>query len=146
MSFRLRDKSMASFNSVMGIYDSISETLEGSKPDGNLEEIKDKLSEIQEALDTVEWGCQLIPLNIQLSSHVDVIKSSMTTLHHYLNNPYSAHFRQDFIEQAKSLQNSLTRILERLVMPEISEECYLDVMKNHTEVSSIMIPNLYIRP
>ena len=140
MSFRLRDKSMASFNSVMGIYDSISETLEGSKPDGNLEEIKDKLSEIQDALNMVEWKAS------QLSSHVDVIKSSMTTLHHYLNNPYSAHFRQDFIEQAKSLQNSLTRILERLVMPEISEECYLDVMKNHTEVSSIMIPNLYIRP
>ena len=137
---------MASFNSVMGIYDSISEKLEGSKPDGNLEEIKDKLSEIQEALNMVEWGCQLISLNIQLSSHVDVIKSSMTTLHHYLNNPYSAHFRQDFIEQAKSLQNSLTRILQRLVKPEINEEAYLDVMKSQIEVSSIPVPSLCIKP
>ena len=137
---------MASFKLIMDIYDSISEKLEGSKPDGNLEEIKDKLSEIQEALDTVEWGCQLIPLNIQLSSHVDVIKSSMTTLHHYLNNPYSAHFRQDFIEQAKSLQNSLTRILQRLVKPEINEEAYLDVMKSQIEVSSIPVPSLCIKP
>ena len=137
---------MASFKLIMDIYDSISEKLEGSKPDGNLEEIKDKLSEIQEALDMVEWGCQLISLNIQLSSHVDVIKSSMTTLHHYLNNPYSAHFRQDFIEQAKSLQNSLTRILQRLVKPEINEEAYLDVMKSQIEVSSIPVPSLCIKP
>ena len=137
---------MASFKLIMNIYDSISEKLEGSKPDGNLEEIKDKLSEIQEALDMVEWGCQLISLNIQLSSHVDVIKSSMTTLHHYLNNPYSAHFRQDFIEQAKSLQNSLTRILQRLVKPEINEEAYLDVMKSQIEVSSIPVPSLCIKP
>ena len=137
---------MASFKLIMDIYDSISEKLEGSKPDGNLEEIKSELGEIQDILNLDEWGMSLVSLNIELSPHIDVIKSSMTTLEHYLNNPYSAHFRQDFIEQAKSLQNSLTRILERLVMPEISEECYLDVMKNHTEVSSIMIPNLYIRP
>ena len=137
---------MASFKLIMNIYDSISEKLEGSKPDGNLEEIKSELGEIQDILNLDEWGMSLVSLNIELSPHIDVIKSSMTTLEHYLNNPYSAHFRQDFIEQAKSLQNSLTRILQRLVKPEINEEAYLDVMKSQIEVSSIPVPSLCIKP
>ena len=137
---------MASFKLIMDIYDSISEKLEGSKPDGNLEEIKSELGEIQDILNLDEWGMSLVSLNIELSPHIDVIKSSMTTLEHYLNNPYSAHFRQDFIEQAKSLQNSLTRILQRLVKPEINEEAYLDVMKSQIEVSSIPVPSLCIKP
>ena len=137
---------MASFKLIMDIYDSISEKLEGSKPDGNLEEIKSELGEIQDILNLDEWGMSLVSLNIELSPHIDVIKSSMTTLDHYLNNPYSAHFRQDFIEQAKSLQNSLTRILQRLVKPEINEEAYLDVMKSQIEVSSIPVPSLCIKP
>ena len=131
---RLAIKGDGLVSSVLGIYNSVSSKLEASKKDGNFE-IETELRKIRDSINKQKWGLDLVSLKIQLFPHVEIIKSSMKILEHSLKNPYSVKYRKDFVEKSKGLENSLTRILERVAKADTTGDAYLDVLKKQTVVS-----------